>query len=154
MKRRTAGSLLIALMMATLWLPLRSARAGFQTPESLIRNVYAYYGQGSPGYAEGLPRDPDTARRFFDPALLRLWTTVKAAPYDFFVQSSTWKPGALDVAILRKEFDRTYVAVNFRNRGKPVTLNFIVVKERDGWLIYDVETPHDSLRMFLSQFRN
>ncbi len=33
-------------------------------------------------------------------------------------------------------------------------LNFIVVKRPDGWLIYDVESTHDSLRMFLSQLKN
>lgn len=33
-------------------------------------------------------------------------------------------------------------------------MNFIVVKGPDGWVILDVETPHDSLRLFLEQFRN
>ena len=152
--RLAARSLAIALIITMPWLSLRSVHAGFQTPESLVRNVYAYYGDSSPGLAGGLPRDSDIARQFFDPSLLRLWTAAKTAPYDFFVQSKTWKIGAVSIAILRKEFDRTYVAVNFNNRDKPVTLNFIVVKDRDGWLIYDVETPHDSLRLFLAQFRN
>ncbi len=146
--------MLAAFVMAATCLSSPSVHAAFQTPESLVRNVYAWYGEGSAGFTGGLPRDPDTARQFFDPSLLRLWNSAKAPPYDFFVQSKTWKIGALSIAILRKEFDRTYVAVNFRNRDKPVTLNFIVVKDRDGWLIYDVETPHDSLRLFLSQFRN
>ncbi|CAN5225425.1 hypothetical protein BH10PSE10_BH10PSE10_07240 [soil metagenome] len=153
-RRLVARSLAITFIVMMPWLLPQAAQAGFQTPESLVRNVYAWYGDSSPGLAEGLPRDPDTARRFFDPSLLRLWSTAKSPPYDFFVQSKTWKIGAVSIAILRKEFDRTYVAVNFKNRDKPVTLNFIVVKDRDGWLIYDVETPHDSLRLFLSQFRN
>ncbi len=34
-----------------------------------------------------------------------------------------------------------------------MTLNFIVVNGPDGWVISDVESPHDSLRMFLAQFR-
>jgi hypothetical protein len=33
-------------------------------------------------------------------------------------------------------------------------MNFIVVRGPDGWVIWDVETPHDSLRLFLEQFRN
>jgi hypothetical protein len=33
-------------------------------------------------------------------------------------------------------------------------LNFIVVNDRDGWVISDIESPHDSLRAFLEQFRN
>jgi hypothetical protein len=32
-------------------------------------------------------------------------------------------------------------------------LNFILVSGPDGWVISDVESPHDSLRMFLAQYR-
>jgi hypothetical protein len=69
------------------------------------------------------------------------------------VQATSWKLGAISTAILRKQFDKTYVAVSFSNRGRPVTLNFIVVNGADGWLIADVESPHDSLRLFLAQHR-
>ena len=71
----------------------------------------------------------------------------------FLVQSAAWKLGAVSISILRKQFDRTYVAVAFGNNGRAVTLNFIVVNGPDGWVIYDVESPHDSLRMFLAQYR-
>ena len=40
----------------------------------------------------------------------------------------------------------------FDNNGRAVTLNFILVNGPDGWLIADVESPHDSLRMFLAQY--
>jgi len=53
-----------------------------------------------------------------------------------------------------KQFDKTYVAVAFDNNGRAVTLNFIVVNGPDGWVIADVESPHDSLRLFLSHYRN
>jgi hypothetical protein len=55
---------------------------------------------------------------------------------------------------LRKQFDKTYVAVSFDNQGRAVSLNFILVNSPEGWLITDVESPHDSLRMFLEQFKN
>jgi hypothetical protein len=42
----------------------------------------------------------------------------------------------------------------FNNQGRPVALNFILVNSSEGWLIADVESPHDSLRMFLDQFKN
>jgi hypothetical protein len=129
-------------------------QSGFRSPESLVRNVYAYYGQGSPGLSGGLPRDPDTARQFFDSALQAGWTTSKQFPYDFFVQGTSWKLGAISTRILRKQYDKTYVAVAFSNSGRAVTLNFIVVNGPDGWVIADVESPHDSLRMFLAQYRN
>ena len=69
------------------------------------------------------------------------------------MQSATWKLGPVGIAILRKQFDKTYVTVTFDNNGRAITLNFIVVNGPDGWLISDVESPHDSLRMFLDQFR-
>ena len=131
-----------------------SAEAGFNSPESLVRNVYAHYGKGAPELSGGLARDAATARQFFDPSLRKAWTSLKTEPYDFLVQSPTWKLGAISISILRRQFDKTYVAVAFDNNGRAVTLNFIAVNSPDGWVIYDVESPHDSLRMFLEQHRN
>jgi hypothetical protein len=56
--------------------------------------------------------------------------------------------------ITRKQFDKTYVAVSFINHDREIILNFIVADGRDGWVILDVESPHDSLRMFLAQYKN
>ena len=70
-----------------------------------------------------------------------------------WVQSESWKLGPVSIATLRKQFDKTYVAVAFDNQGRAVTLSFIVVNGPDGWLIADVESPHDSLQMFLAQFK-
>jgi len=130
------------------------AEAGFRSPVSLVRNVYAFYGQGTPDLSRGLPRDADTTRQFFDPSLRGLWRTVKNEPYDFLVQSPTWKLGGISITIQRKQFDKTFVTVAFDNNGRAVTLNFILVNSPEGWLISDVESPHDSLRMFLEQFHN
>ena len=132
----------------------RPAAAGFKSPESLIRNVYAHYGSGTPELSKGLPRDVETAARFFDPALRKAWMAPRREPYDFLVQGSGWKLGAISISILRSQYDKTYVAVAFDNQGRAVTLNFIVVNGPDGWVISDVESPHDSLRMFLAQHRN
>jgi hypothetical protein len=131
-----------------------TAEAGFRSPESLVRNVYAHYGSGSPDLSRGLLHDPATARQFFDPPLQKAWSAQTGEPYDFLVQSPTWKLGAISIAILRRQFDKTYVAVGFTNDGRAVTLNFIVVKNPDGWVISDVESPHDSLRAFLAQYHN
>jgi hypothetical protein len=43
---------------------------------------------------------------------------------------------------------------SFDSRGRAVTMNFVLVNGPDGWVIYDVESPHDSLRAFLAQYRN
>jgi hypothetical protein len=147
--RELAG---IVALFAGLW--LAAAQAGFHTPESAVRNVYGYYGQCAPELSKGLPRDAATARQFFDPSLRKAWSAPRAAPYDFLVQSPSWKLGPVTIAVVRKQYDKTYVAANFDNHGRRVTLNFILVNGPEGWLITDVESPHDSLRMFLEQFRN
>ena len=143
-----------AMLVLAVGLGLSSVEAGFRSPESLVRNVYAYYGDRSSDLSSGLPRDPATASQFFDPSLRGAWSSQNKQPYDFLVQSPTWKLGAISISILRKQFDKTYVAVGFDNNGRAVTLNFIVVNGPDGWVISDVESPHDSLRMFLAQHRN
>jgi hypothetical protein len=135
-------------------LDISTAWGGFRSPESLVRNVYAYYGDRSSDLSNGLPRDAATANQFFDASLQVAWASSKNKPYDFLVQSPTWKLGAVSISILRKQFDKTYVAVAFDNNGREATMNFIVVNGPDGWVIYDVESPHDSLRMFLAQYRN
>jgi len=142
-----------AIMVLLAGLAASPAEAGFRSPESLIRNVYGYYGNGASDYSNGLPRDPDTARQFFDQSLRAAWGARGDAPYDFLVQSPSWQLGPVRITILRRQYDKTYVAVAFDNHGRAVTLNFIVVNGPDGWLISDVESPHDSLRMFLAQFR-
>jgi hypothetical protein len=129
------------------------AEAGFRSPESLVRNVYAHYGDRSSELSSGLPHDHETARQFFDPSLIEAWHALRKVPYDFLVQSPTWKLSAISIAILRKQFDKTYVTASFDNQGHAVIMNFIVVNGRDGWVIYDVESPHDSLRAFLAQYK-
>jgi hypothetical protein len=128
--------------------------AGFRSPESLVRNVYAWYGNGPAGLSGGLPHDSDTARQFFDQALRQAWASAKNLPYDFLVQGKSWKLSGFSVGIIRKQYDKTYVTAAFTNDGRPITLNFIVVNGSDGWVITDVESPYDSLRMFLTQYKD
>jgi hypothetical protein len=148
------AKLLAALTALLAGIGVSSAGAGFRSPESLVRNVYAYYGDRSSELSSGLPRDTATAQQFFDPSLRAAWVSRGNEPYDFMVQSATWKIGAVAISIIRRQYDRTYVAAAFTNQGRAVTLNFIVVDGDDGWVISDVESPHDSLRMFLAQYRN
>ena len=137
-----------------LFLVAAPAAAGFKSPESLVRNVYAHYGSGTTELSRGLPRNAETAAKFFDPTLRSAWITPRREPYDFLVQGSSWKLGAISIAVLRKQFDRTYLDVAFDNQGRAVRLNFIVVNGSDGWVISDIESPHESLRAFLAQHRH
>jgi hypothetical protein len=152
--RTAMAKFVLTILMLYAGFGVMPLEAGFRSPESLVRNVYAQYGQGSPGFFSGLPHDSDTARRFFDSGLQTGWASSKRLPYDFFVQGTSWKLGAISSTILSRQYDKTYVAVAFSNGGRAVTLNFIVVNGPDGWVITDVESPHDSLRMFLAQHRD
>ena len=145
--------LVAAILMFVTGLATLPAQAGFRTPESLVRNVYAYYGKGSADMSKGLPRSAEIAEQFFDRSLRNAWIAPREAPYDFMVQSPSWKIGPVSTKILRKDFDKTYVTASFDNNGKAVTLNFIAVKGPDGWVISDIESPQDSLRLFLAQFK-
>ena len=144
--------LLIGFILAAC-VGIADAQAGFRSPESLVRNVYAYYGDRSSALSSGLPHNEDTARQFFDSSLWDAWRSPSKAPYDFLVQNKTWRLGAIATSILRKQFDKTYVTAAFDNQGRAITMNFILTNGPDGWVIYDVESPHDSLRAFLAQYK-
>ena len=51
---KVVGTLLVLLA----GLGLQAVQAGFRSPESLIRNVYAYYGDRSSDLSSGLPAIP------------------------------------------------------------------------------------------------
>lgn len=127
--------------------------AGFRTPQSLVQNLYAFYGDGSPDYSRGLPRDEETARKFFQPGLARAWLDDAPRPFDFLVQATAWKLGAVAITGTIKQFDRTYVRVAFMNQGQPVALNIVIVNGDDGWVISDIESTHDSLSGFLARLK-
>ena len=85
--RELAG---IAALLAGLW--LAAADAGFRTPESLVRNVYAHYGDGAPELSKGLPRDTASARQFFDPSLRKAWSAPRVEPPALLM---VWVPACL-----------------------------------------------------------
>jgi hypothetical protein len=143
----------IAMLAAIGLLGPEAALAGFRTPQSLVQNLYAYYGNGSPDYSQGLPRDETAARKFFQPNLARAWLDPAPRPFDFLVQATAWKLGAVAITGTIKQFDRTYVRVAFINQGRPVALNIVIVDGDDGWVISDVESTHDSLTGFLARLK-
>ena len=54
---------LAAIVIMIAGFGVRSAEAGFRSPESLVRNVYAYYGDRSSDLSNGLPHDAATAAK-------------------------------------------------------------------------------------------
>jgi hypothetical protein len=87
--RTAMAKFFLAILVLYAGFGVMPLKAGFHSRESLLRNVYVHYGQGSPGFSGGLPRDSDTARRFFDSRLQADWASSKRLPYDFFVQGTS-----------------------------------------------------------------
>src|SRR6476620_9716192 len=71
---KIVGTILVFVIAV---LETSAAAAGFRSPESLVRNVYAHYGDGSSDHSNGLPHDAATARQFFDPSLRAAWISLK-----------------------------------------------------------------------------
>src|SRR5260370_33408488 len=94
---KIVGTILVLVIAV---LESSAAAAGFRSPESLVRNVYAHYGEGSSDLSNGLPHDTATAREFFDPRLRAAWISLKNKPYDFLVQSTTLKLDPFSISIL------------------------------------------------------
>src|SRR5689334_1045955 len=103
---RGAGAIAIAVALDP-----SCAFAGFRSPQSLVQNLFAYYGNGSPEYSQGLLREQAIARNFFEPALARAWLDPSPRPFDFLVQATSWKLGPVTIAGTIRQFDRTYLRV-------------------------------------------
>jgi hypothetical protein len=147
------SSAVVAMLTAVGLSYPQAAAAGFRTPQSLVQNLYAWYGEGSPDFSHGLPHDEAIARRFFQAPLARAWMDDTQRPFDFLVQSTSWKIGTVAITGTIKQYDRTYVRVAFVNKDKPVALNIVIVRDDDGWVIADVESTQDSLTGFLARLK-
>src|SRR6266478_4839191 len=89
------------LVFVTAALETSAAAAGFRSPESLVRNVYAHYGDRSSDLSNGLPHDTATARQFFDPSLRAAWISLKNKPLRFLCPEhdmEAWRHRDIDPA--------------------------------------------------------
>jgi hypothetical protein len=143
----------VAMLAAAMGFGASRTEAGFRSEQSLVQNLFAYYGRGSGEYSAGLPRDAATARQFFHPALARLWLDPSPRPFDFIVQATSWKIGPVAITGTIRHYDRTYLRVAFQNRDKPIVLDLVIVKDDDGWVIADIDSSYDSLAAFLTRIR-
>ena len=95
---KIVGTILVFVIAV---LEASAAAAGFCSPESLVRNLYAHYGDRSSDLSSGLPHDSATARQFFDASLQAAWISLKKEPYDFFVperEMEAWRHLDIDPA--------------------------------------------------------
>jgi hypothetical protein len=85
------AKLVLTILMLYAGFAVMPLEAGFRSPESLVRNVYAYYGDRSSDLSSGLPHDPDTVRQFFDPSLREAWIASRKPPMTFWSRA---RPGS------------------------------------------------------------
>jgi hypothetical protein len=137
----------LAFSAAALATPVQ---AQFPSPEEGVRAVYALY---EPADSKGFPRDAATARRFFDPALAKLWLAAKHIDADFFIQGQDWELAGLKVDPATVNGDKANVTAAFTNMKKPITLTYEMVKAKDGWRISDVKAGSSSFRDALRKAR-
>lgn len=135
---RVITKFLAALCLRLFRLATSPVEAGFRMPESLVRNACAFYGDHRSALSSGLPHDAETAQQLFDSGLQRAWLSTTSLPYDFLMQATPRKIGAVSIAIIRNQFDKTYIATAIENNGHKVSINLIVVDGLKGWVIVGV----------------
>ncbi|WP_170149633.1 DUF3828 domain-containing protein [Rhodoplanes roseus] len=143
----TAATLTLALLAAA------PARAQFATPEEAVTKLYAFYGTGKTDLM-GLPQDKKTLRRFFVPAIVQGYEKAELIDADFFIQGQDFELSDVKVAPAAVTGDKATVAVELKNMGQPLHLDFELAKGKDGWRIADARTPKgDTLRKTLARSR-
>jgi hypothetical protein len=127
------------------------AAAQFRSPEAAVQALYSFYaGKDS----KGLPDDAKTRRRFFDPVLVKLWSSANNIESDFFVQGQDWELSGLKVEQAAEQDNKAIVHVAFKNLDQNIRLTYELVKAGDGWRIADAKSgKNETLRNALQKAR-
>src|SRR5262245_18194861 len=115
-----------------------TAQAQFASPEALVRELYGYYGSARRVFPMD---DYQTTRRFLDRSMSILWrNSSNRLSYDFFVQRQDWKLSGLKISKGQLKGQTQSVIAQFRNFNENVRLVYVLVRNADGWRIFDVES--------------
>jgi hypothetical protein len=112
--------------------------------------VYATYEGAN---AKGFPRNPKSARQFFDPALAKMWLAAKQIDADYFIEGQDWELGPLKVTEGPIQGTKANVTAEFTNFKKPYRLTYEMTQSADGWRIADVKSASGSFRDMLRKSR-
>jgi hypothetical protein len=114
------------------------AHAQFANAEVLVKELYGYYSDRA---KRGFPTDERTVKRYMDRSMSILWQGKSSLlGYDFFVQGKDWRLSALKVNKGRKHGQENRVLVHFKNFDTTVQLVYVLVRNADGYRIFDVES--------------
>lgn len=147
-KRLFASTTILAALLAA-----APAQAQFAAPEEAVKTLYAFYGTGKTDL-NGLPQDKKTLRRLFVPAIVQGYEKAEMIDADFFIQGQDFELSDVKIAPAAVTGDKAAVAVDLKNMGQPLHLDFELMKAKDGWRIADARTPKgDTLRKTLARSR-
>lgn len=107
-----------------------------------VRALYAFYGTGD-NNLRGFPGDDNALRKFFVPALVKLWNEA-TIDVDFFVQGQDFALSDVTISPAVVKGDKATVAVAFKNVNEPVRLTYELASGRDGWRISDIRAADGS----------
>lgn len=145
--------LVAAAAFALALLAAAPAQAQFATPEEAVKQLYALYGTGKTDLM-GLPNEAKVLRRFFVPAVVQGYQKAELIDADFFVQGQDFELSDVTVAPASVSGDKATIAVDLKNMGQPLHLDFELAKAKDGWRIADARVPKgDTLRKMLARSR-
>jgi len=156
--RFAARLLLLTGLAAMAIAPAAPSRAQFATPEAVVLAVYAHYGVGQ-NEMRGFPSDRSAVKRFLDASLLSGWdrahqASEAALDYDYFIQGQDWALTPVQVSRHGENHGKAVVRARLKNFANPVVIDFELIRNADGWRIYDAKAKGDaSLRQRLKVSR-
>jgi hypothetical protein len=133
--------------------------SGDQAPADVVRDAYGY--QIVPGSALPPPWAATQRQKFFSKRLVTLFVahektdekTGKASlhfEFDPFVNAEEADVTDFGASLVAEDERTAQVRANFRNKGKPTALTFVMVHEEEGWRIDDVKSLDNDPKWVLS----
>ena len=132
-------------------------RSADPAAKAFLEKIYAAYkGKNS----KGIPLDSDAMlRRYFEPKLaaLMIKDNKDAAKHgdapeldsDPFIDGQDWEIGPVDIVVRDIAPDKASATAKFRNFKEQTTVDYDLVKLKDGWRIADITwNGKDTLRGF------
>jgi hypothetical protein len=133
--------------------------SGDEGPADVVKSAYAY--QIEPGSALPPPWAASQRQKFFSKRLVTMLiaheqtdaATGKTSlhfEFDPFVNAEDADVSDFQAALTAEDERTAQVRANFRNKGKPTTLTFVMVQEEEGWRIDDVKSLDNDPKWVLS----
>ena len=130
-----------------------TACAAFETPESLLAEVYAQYGVTAPSAgkacvsdAKGFDFTGKKAGDFIEPKLLKALRNDKDIGADPFIMGQDFCLKDLQIKPLSTSAEKAKMGVQFQNFDRKTKLTYDLIHTPKGWLIRDLFSDDGSLR--------